>query len=568
VADSTDIVFDRQAYIEMAKAWTATVELEHAGDPEADKANGDHASSAGALSRQSAAEAGPGPCSQHPYQHPYETRLASTAESEALSLFQSCDKNADGQLSHKEVRRYLHDAPWALSYLTREDSALDWASLWRDYGTNAEGGVDQPEFLRLYMQRLHPLIRAHREAHSSHVPTPAAKGKLAGAEAAVNGLSGNDVGEAAMEASRRAGEEDKDKVAEISGQAAGAAVVHTGGSKEEAIAAAVCIVLASGGSREAVSRARASISEYHGTVEALRRIKPHLWREEVPPVGPPPYDHAYRLRCLREAFGAFDLDCSGEIGVEEIYRLGVARRVLRQASGEWSRGENERFVQKMKRDHTQPASPVREDEFVSFHDDKMPSDQPGFDQAVADYIAVAAYLHLNASKQRKENDDAAAVRVEQGQAMACTPSGNADLRVLFSFMDKNGDGKVSRIEMIQALRKDPNAARYLGLPSKFKQGTPEHTEFERVFQRLDADGSKEISWEEFERICQVDTAVLSDEGRLAITGGGALEDGVAYLTHEDWHDQWDSIELFLACDLNADGKLSHQEIKIYLEKAP
>jgi len=86
-----------------------------------------------------------------------------------------------------------------------------------------------------------------------------------------------------------------------------------------------------------------------------------------------------------------------------------------------------------------------------------------------------------------------------------------EIRALFDSMDRNKDESVNRIEMIQALRKDPTLRGYFGLKeASFKPGSPEHTRFESLFQSMDADNSKEISWEEFLKVAQHS----SDEERV------------------------------------------------------
>ena len=118
------------------------------------------------------------------------------------------------------------------------------------------------------------------------------------------------------------------------------------------------------------------------------------------------------------------------------------------------------------------------------------------------------------------SDESDTVTIQESEASPPDPAGESpaaaeagSLRALFDFMDKNGDGKVSRIEMIQALRKDPNTRKYLGLPAHFRQGSPEHAAFEAVFQRLDADGSREITWAEFVRMAHIDPELWSHETR-------------------------------------------------------
>jgi len=74
----------------------------------------------------------------------------------------------------------------------------------------------------------------------------------------------------------------------------------------------------------------------------------------------------------------------------------------------------------------------------------------------------------------------------------------ASLRLLFDSIDRDKKGKVNRIEMIQALRKDPTLRGYFGFKENcFQPGSPEHTRFESLIQRMDAHDSNAISWEEF-----------------------------------------------------------------------
>ena len=245
MADSDDIVFDRQTYLEMAKAWLGNLEIDP--DPSvAEKIPVDRDEIKAEGSEDSL--------------HPFEPELVAAAETNAIQLFQSCDQEADGQLSVEEAKRYLKDAPWALGYF-HEQGALDWAALWRDYDANQDGLVDLSEFLRLYLQKLHPLLQAHREAHRKRNMEPAAKGKLAGAVKAVNGGSGEEAGEAARQAVEGSGVS-TEEVAAISGQAAGVTVIHNGGGRDEAVTTATHAVESCGGSHSVLSQVEASILAY------------------------------------------------------------------------------------------------------------------------------------------------------------------------------------------------------------------------------------------------------------------------------------------------------------------
>ena len=72
----------------------------------------------------------------------------------------------------------------------------------------------------------------------------------------------------------------------------------------------------------------------------------------------------------------------------------------------------------------------------------------------------------------------------------------------FKKMDKNGDGRLSRAEVIQALRKDVEVRKLLGLEEfeTIRQEDGSRDAFEKVFQALDADSNKMIDEKEFSRV--------------------------------------------------------------------
>ena len=69
---------------------------------------------------------------------------------------------------------------------------------------------------------------------------------------------------------------------------------------------------------------------------------------------------------------------------------------------------------------------------------------------------------------------------------------------VFRLLDKNGDGVLSRIEIIQACRKDEGVANLLRIPQQVRQEDGSRDFFEAMFQMLDADDSKSVSLEEFQ----------------------------------------------------------------------
>jgi hypothetical protein len=71
----------------------------------------------------------------------------------------------------------------------------------------------------------------------------------------------------------------------------------------------------------------------------------------------------------------------------------------------------------------------------------------------------------------------------------------AVIRGIFHRVDANGDGELTRSELIKALRKDPELQALLQLPPRI--GDDQRGVFERVFQGMDADGGRTIDEAEF-----------------------------------------------------------------------
>jgi hypothetical protein len=71
------------------------------------------------------------------------------------------------------------------------------------------------------------------------------------------------------------------------------------------------------------------------------------------------------------------------------------------------------------------------------------------------------------------------------------------LRAVFDSIDADASGEISRIELIRALRSRPDVAALLELPSVIRQEDGTRDSFERVFQDIDDDCSKQLSWTEF-----------------------------------------------------------------------
>ena len=81
----------------------------------------------------------------------------------------------------------------------------------------------------------------------------------------------------------------------------------------------------------------------------------------------------------------------------------------------------------------------------------------------------------------------------------------AKARAVFVAMDKNGDGAVDVREFILALRRSSDGgaalARYTGMPARVRQEDGTREAFERVFQDMDANGDRMVTWPEFAAYC-------------------------------------------------------------------
>lgn len=77
----------------------------------------------------------------------------------------------------------------------------------------------------------------------------------------------------------------------------------------------------------------------------------------------------------------------------------------------------------------------------------------------------------------------------------------AKLKEIFQRVDTSGDGKISKIELIKACKRDGQIADFFGLARSIQEGATRDA-MENIFQAIDEDSSREIDWNEFQRFFQ------------------------------------------------------------------
>ena len=72
------------------------------------------------------------------------------------------------------------------------------------------------------------------------------------------------------------------------------------------------------------------------------------------------------------------------------------------------------------------------------------------------------------------------------------------MRAVFDTIDRNHDGSINVRELLLCLRKHPDVAEFMHLPMHVHQEGGTRETFEEMFQAIDKDGSRDVTWAEFE----------------------------------------------------------------------
>ena len=75
-----------------------------------------------------------------------------TVKKTADQVFDAWDTNANGKLSHSQIKKQMKAAPEFTELLGSE--GFQWKHLWDEYDANGNGSVEKAEFRRLYAELL------------------------------------------------------------------------------------------------------------------------------------------------------------------------------------------------------------------------------------------------------------------------------------------------------------------------------------------------------------------------------------------------------------------------------
>eukprot|EP01043_Picozoa_sp_COSAG02_P002792 COSAG02_NODE_66_length_42609_cov_95.996848_15_plen_1632_part_00 len=128
---------------------------------------------------------------------------------------------------------------------------------------------------------------------------------------------------------------------------------------------------------------------------------------------------------------------------------------------------------------------------------------------------------------------------------------NHILSAMFQQADTNGDGNISRSELIRSLRRNPKMATVLDLPEKITD--QERAAFERVFQAMDRDDDRAINEKEFLKFFSTGKAAAA-----AFKLGAGQRQAPAGI--EGAGEDWEWADLLEELDQDNDGQLSVKEL--------
>jgi len=107
-----------------------------------------------------------------------------------------------------------------------------------------------------------------------------------------------------------------------------------------------------------------------------------------------------RVGVLRSVYREFDLDGGGDVGEDELFALGTARRKLGQKTSSWTKGQNETMMRNMGCDKEMNVSM---ESFVKYFNEKLAStDDKEFAETMKQFSTCAKSCNVKKTEARKE----------------------------------------------------------------------------------------------------------------------------------------------------------------------
>ena len=214
------------------------------------------------------------------------------------------------------------------------------------------------------------------------------------------------------------------------------------------------------------------------------------------------FDSDY-IEGLAQLFGRFDVDGSGGIELAEFRdmwdQLGLAKYMDDEDSG--TVGRTPQDDKRLARVVTRPQAAQRGRQIVSQGDQRrkavtrLQAAERGRQVRSEIEQQTKAATHLQAAERGRQTRSKVAAHPEVSSRSKKQPVEADRLRVIFARADRNGDGILTRSELIHRLRNDAELARLLQLPQHIGDGS--RNVFEAAFQSMDRNDDRSVTAEEF-----------------------------------------------------------------------
>jgi len=169
-----------------------------------------------------------------------------------------------------------------------------------------------------------------------------------------------------------------------------------------------------------------TMDQFHECAKSLRKKKVAARKEAEakkkparapsPPAKPSKSDSEnkqYRANLLSKVYREFDLDGGGDVGDDEMFALGTARRTLGQKTGKWTRSQNDTLMRNMGADGK---GNVTESKFITYFNNALPQDEKDFRTNIDAFIECARSLGKKKKADRKKRDDEADAARKRAEA--------------------------------------------------------------------------------------------------------------------------------------------------------